>query len=72
MDLHSWRREVLPSSEQTTFSPLILPISTTMRKMEWLVTQSTDSVHVGVLSSCGYSQFGPPWHVLSLHLGNVG
>jgi len=41
--------------------------------MNWQVTQTTDSVHVGILtaSSHSYNTVGPPWSILGLHPGNV-
>ena len=41
--------------------------------MNWQVTQTTNSVHVGILtaSSYGYNKAGPPWCILGLHPGNI-
>ena len=41
--------------------------------MKWQVTQTNDSVHVGILivASPGYSRAGPPRCILGLHPGNV-
>ena len=41
--------------------------------MNWQVTQTTDSVHMGVLtaSSHGYTRAGPPHCILGLHPRNV-
>ena len=46
---------------------------TRARKMQWQVTWTTDSVHVGKLitSSPGYTRAGPPRCILCLHPGNV-
>ena len=43
------------------------------RKMNWQVTRTTDSIHVGILtaSSHSYARAGPPRCILSLHPGNV-
>jgi len=42
-------------------------------KLNWQVTQTTDSVHVGILtaSSHGYTRAGPPRCILGLHPRNV-
>ena len=45
--------------------------TTTERRMEWHMTMSTDSVHVGILTSQGYSRSGPPRLVINIHLGLV-
>jgi len=41
--------------------------------MKWQVTQTTNSVHVGILTaaSLGYTREGPPRCILGLHPGNV-
>ena len=33
---------------------------TVARKMTWSVSQNTESVHVGILTSCEFSRSGPP------------
>jgi len=40
--------------------------------MTWLVSRTMESVHVGILTSRGFSKDGPPWSILGLHPDNVG
>jgi len=69
---HEWR-EVLPSVEQASLPAIFFQCVIRPRKINWHVTQTTDSVHVGVLtaSSYGYTKAGPPRCILGLHPGNV-
>ena len=41
--------------------------------MNWQVTLTTDSIHIGVLtaSSHGYTRAGPPRCILGLYPGNI-
>ena len=41
--------------------------------MQWQVTQTTESVHVGklIISSPSYTRAGPPRCIMGLHPGNV-
>ena len=41
------------------------------RLMKWGVSQSTKSVHVGVLTLHGFTRSGPPRNVIGSHQGNV-
>jgi len=45
---------------------------TLVRKKNRPMTRSADSVQAGILTPHGYDWFGPPSHVLGLHLGNIG
>jgi len=62
----------LPSSKRH-FPLSFFQCVTRPRKMNWQVTQTTDSVYVGVLttSSHGYTRAGPPRCILSLHPGKI-
>jgi len=62
----------LPSSKRH-FPLSFFQCVTRARKMQWQVTRTTDSVHVGKLiaPSPGYTRAGPPRCILSLHPGNV-
>ena len=63
MDFLDRRREVLPSREQTPFHPLILLVGdhdTEDGLARESVTQSIDSMHIGILMSHGLSQSGLP------------
>ena len=60
----------LPMSKH--YFPLLFFRSvTTTRKMDWPVSRTTHTVHVGILTSQGCSRSGPPRHVISLHPGHV-
>jgi len=41
-------------------------------KMKWSVTQSTVSVHIGILTLNGYNYCGSPGAVLGMHPGRIG
>ena len=62
----------LPSSKRH-FPLSFFQYVTRPRKMNWQVTRTTDSVHVGVLiaSYHGYTRAGPPRCILGLYPGNV-
>jgi len=61
------------SSSKRHFQLSFFQCMTKPRKMNWQVTRTTDSVHVGILtaSSHGYARAGPPRCILGLHPGNV-
>jgi len=60
-------------SSKRHFSLSFFQCVTRPRKMNWQVTRTTDSVHVGILmaSSHGYARADPPRCILGLHPENV-
>jgi len=66
------KKYYLPSSKHQ-FPLSFFQCVTKPRKMNWQVTQTTESVHVGILmaSSHGYARTGPPWCILGLNPENV-
>ena len=62
----------LPSSKRH-FSLSFFQCVTRAPKMQWQMSRSTESVHVGklIFPSPGYTRTGPPHCILGLHPGNV-
>ena len=62
------KKHYLPLSKRH-FSISYFQSITVPRKMKWAVTQSTDSVHIGVLTLSSYNSCRSPKVVLGMHPG---
>ena len=69
--MHPRRRLLLPPESKFHYPLAFFQPVTAERKMTWSVSQTKKLVHVGILTSRGFSKSGPLQSILGLHPGNV-